>query len=527
MKSANKVTESSSLFRLWLCWLLLLLLGCISDKPNPPAWTELPLSSFEKSVSEHLEEAIVLRSESSKEASGTKAVAGLLESGKIFQAYGLHLHAAETYRHAFSWADPEHESAYLLAICLRDLGRPEEAKETLGPWIKTFPDHINSRLMLAQIDYEAARYDSCIGHLQHVLSLDPDSVPALGLLGQVRLQEGNHAEAIDVLEKALDLSPGASALRYPLGLAYRSAGELELAQEQMALRGIAIPRARDPWLSQVLALRRGGRVHLNEGTLYFSEGLYARAEASFLKALEQDPESPTVHLNLGSTRVKLGRLPQARIDLLEAIRLDPELALAWFDLGVIEAQEGADDEAVLCYDRALEIDSNHVEALFNRGNALRRMGDYGKAVSDFDRLIELVPGNAMAWLAGAVCHIRLDQAKEAQAWIERSLKVHPQEVRLMGIRWRLMACDRNVPRETVLKELDALTTLTRQKPDLELLEARAMLLAASGQFEIALALQKALIKAAAEAQRPDLAKRLIPHENAYSRNEFPFDAWPE
>ena len=111
----------------------------------------------------------------------------------------------------------------------------------------------------------------------------------------------------------------------------------------------------------MLALRRGGRVHLNEGTLYFSEGLYARAEESFLKALEQDPESPTVHLNLGSTRVKLGRLPQARIDLLEAIRLDPELALAWFDLGVIEAQEGSDDEAVLCYDRALEIDSQHIE----------------------------------------------------------------------------------------------------------------------------------------------------------------------
>ena len=138
-----------------------------------------------------------------------------------------------------------------------------------------------------------------------------------------------------------------------------------------------------------------------------------------------------------------------------------------------------------------------------------------------------MPGNATAWLAGAVCLIRLDKAKEAQTWIERSIKVHPQQVRLLGIRWRLLACDRSIPRETVLKELDVLTTLTRQKPDLELLEARAMLLAASGQFETALALQKALIKAAAEAQRPDLAKRLIPHEKAYASNQFPFDAWPE
>lgn len=527
MKFANKVGNFHPTSALWLWCLCALLTGCVSEKAAQPVWTELPLSSFEKSVSEHLSEAILLRSESSRLSSSPEGGAGLLDAARIFHAYGLHLHAAETYRHAFSLADPEHESAYLLAVCLRDLGRPEEAKATLEPWLLAAPDHINTRLMLAQIDYETARLSSCVDHLLHVLSLNPDSVPALGILGQVRLQEGNHVEAIEVLKKALSLSPGASALRYPLGLAYRAAGEMELAQEQMALRGIAIPRASDPWLAQVLALRRGGRVHLNEGTLYFSEGLYSRAEESFLKALEQDPESPTVHLNLGSTRVKLGRLPQARIDLLEAIRLDPDLALAWFDLGVIEAQEGADDEAVLCYDRALELDTQHVEALFNRGNALRRLGLYEKAVSDFDRLIKLVPGNAVAWLAGAVCLIRLNQLSEAQSWINRSLKVHPQETRLQGIRWRLMACDRKVPKETLLKELDSLTQLTRQKPDLELLEARAMLLAASEQFEIALALQKGLIKAAAEAQRPDLAKRLIPHEEAYAKNQFPFDPWPE
>ena len=91
MKSASKVTESSSLMGLWWCCLPVLLLGCVSDTPDPPAWTDLPLSSFEKSVSEHLGEAILLRADSSKEDSVPKAVAGLLESGKIFQAYGLHL----------------------------------------------------------------------------------------------------------------------------------------------------------------------------------------------------------------------------------------------------------------------------------------------------------------------------------------------------------------------------------------------------------------------------------------------------
>lgn len=527
MKSANKVSVAKSvLICLAGCTLISGWMGCVSDSPPDPVWTELPLSSFEKSVREHLQEAILLRSAST---SGDRAAASkkFMDAGKIFQAYGLHLHAVETYRHGLSLSKDNHELAYLLALCLRDMGRPEEAKKVLKPWIERRPGHVNSRLAVAQIDYEATRYDESVLNLQKILSRDPESVPALGILGQVRLQEGKPEEAIELLKEALSLSPGASALRYPLGLAYRAVGELELAEEQMQLRGIAIPRAQDTWLAQVLTLRRGGRVHLNEGTLYFSEGLYSKAEESFLKALEQDPESPTVHLNLGSTRVKLGRLPEARIDLLEAIRLDPDLALAWFDLGVIEAQEGSDDEAVQCYDRALEIDENQTEALFNRGNAYRRLGKHDSAFADFERLIRQTPGNSMAWLAGAVCLIRLNQWKDGQTWIERALQVHPREVRLLGIRWRLMACDRSVSKEILEKELDSLTTLTRQRPDLELLEARAMMLAATGQFEVALALQKALIKAAAEAQRPDLAKRLIPHENAYANQQFPFDPWPE
>ena len=344
---------------------------------------------------------------------------------------------------------------------------------------------------------------------------------------QALAREGQHQQAVEALQKALDLSPGASALRYPLGLAYRAIGDLQQAEAQMKLRGIAIPRPSDPWLAEVLALRRGGRVHLNEGTLYFSEGLYSKAEESFLKALQQDPESATAYLNLGSARVKLGRLEEARADLLEAIRLKPDLALAWFDLGVIEAQEGDDEEAVRCYDRALNLDRQHAEALFNRANAQRRLANYEQAFADLDRLIRDVPGNSLAWLAGAVSLIRMDRLEEAKNWIDRSLKLHPQDLRLRGIRWRLLACDPETSRDLLSQELQILTTLTRQQPDLELLEARAMLLAAAEQFEEALALQKAMIKAAREAQRPDLADRLLPHEAAYSKREAPFDPWPE
>ena len=501
----------------------LILIGC---DPEPRiSWTELPIESFEGNVRTHLIEAMDLQKKF--EETGAQNSDLLITAGNIFQSYGLNLHAIESYEAAFKVKSEDHRSAYLMALSQRELGQSEKARLILLRWAKKKPDHLNTRLQLAQIAYESGLDRESKLHAEHVLELDPFSVPALAILGQVYLREGSPTEAVQFLSRALELSPGASALRYPLGLAYRSLDQLPEAEEQMGLRGIAFPQPHDPWLSEVQSLRRGGRVHLNEGSLLFSEGLYERAEESFLKALEYDSRSATAHLNLGSTRVKLGRLDEARRDLLEAIRLNPKLALAWFDLGVIEAQEGSDLEAVRCYDRALEIDESHSEALYNRGNARRRLGLYSEAFSDLQTLIEKVPGNQMAWLAAAVCLIRLQQPSEALDWVERSLLIHSANIRLQGLRLRLLACDRNTPEETLKKELIRVRTWTQQRPDLELLEAQAMLLAASGDFAQALELQRALIAAASQAGRDSLVERLQPHEITYSLGDFPFDPWPE
>ncbi|MAJ28088.1 hypothetical protein CBD41_01555 [bacterium TMED181] len=498
-------------------------IGC---EPKPiHVWTELPLESFEEYVREHLTEALELQEKFTE--SDSQDFDLLNSAGKIFQAYGLYQHAVENYEAAFEAESGNHRGAYLSALCYRELGQPEKARQIMLRWSKIEPDHVNTRLLIAQLAYDSGDDPESRIHAEHVLDLDPLSVPALAILGQLDLREGDAAGAIQKLSQALELSPGASALRYPLGLAFRAQGQPSKAEEQMSMRGIAFPQANDPWLAEVRALRRGGRVHLNEGTLMFTEGLYDRAEESFLKALEFDPNSPTAHLNLGSTRVKLGRLDDARLHLQEAIRLDPKLALAWFDLGVIEAQEGSDEEAIRCYDRALEIDESHAEALYNRGNARRRLGLYAGALSDLEALVEQVPGNQMAWLAASVCFIRLHQPNEALEWVERSLLIHSSNLRLQGLRLRLLACDRNTPRKTLEQELVRVSAWTQQRPDLELLEAQAMLLAASGQSEQALELQKALIAAAKQAGRDSLVERLKPHETAYSLGDFPFDPWPE
>jgi len=507
--------------------IILLFAGCEAEVIQPPSFSPLPLEDFEGAVREHLEKAILLRQKAASEDDLEKQMDEYAAAGNIFQAYGLLPHAIETYRLALSRGFENHRVSYLLALTLKDNGDLEEAKELLISLLSQKPQHLTSLIALAEIEYSLGETHACESLAKTILRNHPLSVPALALLGQSRLANGDAEEAVLLLSQALEMSPGASALRYPLGLALRESGDLTAAEAQMAMRGSAFPKAKDPWMAEILALRKGGRVHLNEGTLLFSEGLYSRAEAAFIKALQFDPESPTAHLNLGSARVKLGRLSEARSSLNEAIRLDPDMALAWFDLGVVEAQDGNDRLAIKCYDRAISIDKGQTEARFNRANAYRRLGEFDKALADLQIVIEEVPGNDLAWLAGAVSLVRIDLAKEARDWVQRALLTHPDNPRLLGFHARLTACDKKSSAETLKKQMEVMSRVTSRQPDLELLEAKAMLHAAMGDFEEAKHLQNALIRAAIEAGQPQLSSRLKPHLDAYSRGELPFDPWPE
>ena len=507
--------------------ILLLAQGCMHHQSPPDPLPRLPLESFEGAVREHLEECVELNEQALVNSDPRLRYEALMESGKIYHSYGLFNYAVQAYRSALESQGGDPVGEYLLAIALQENGDLEGSREILKSWVKKETGHPNPLIALAQIEYELGNFQESNKLAQRVLLTNPLSVPALSLLGQIRLQQNEIEEAVELLRQALELSPGASALRYPYGLALRKLGQLNQAENQMNLRGSAFPRAADPWIDEVLSLRRGGRVHLNEGTHLFAEGLYARAEKSFLKALEYDPESPIAHLNLGSTRVKMGRYSEARNSLQEAIRLNPQAVLAWFDLGVLEALEGSDSLAIECYDNALAIDPTHSEARFNRANANRRMGNYQEAVEDLKMVIEVSPENESAWLAGAVSLIRLEKLNESLDWVKLSLLAHSASPRLQGLFARLLACNKRSSKQELRDQFSVMNRITAQRPDLELLEASAMLQAALGLFKEAEELQRALIKAAKNAGQEKIAERLKPHLEAYSLGNPPFDPWPE
>jgi Tfp pilus assembly protein PilF len=99
------------------------------------------------------------------------------------------------------------------------------------------------------------------------------------------LKDQNDEQAIELLEKVIERSPGVSAPYIDIAIAYQRIGKPERAEER---------------LQTALTLFPGHPVACNEyGLLYRKTGRFAEARAMYEQAIESFPEYYPAHKNLG------------------------------------------------------------------------------------------------------------------------------------------------------------------------------------------------------------------------------------
>ena len=498
--------------------------GCqsASDLPQAPL-----LLAMEAQVSDHLEATYKNLEHSSKELVGAELGMAFGDAAMTYHAYDLPLMARKCYLRAIELDSSDPRWRYLLARVEIELQNLQEARAHLEQLSVVNPDHLATRVALGELQLELNDLDMAKETFRAVLSKNPRCVPALSAMGKIALQQGNPALALVRLEEALNLSPGASGLRYPYGLALRELGRPDEALEQMQARGDAFARVSDPWIEEVRSRPVGARIPLNRGISLFQEGFYAAAEQQFRSSVRSAPESASSHLNLGSALVKLNRAQQAIPEFEEAIRLDPGSSIAWFNLGVIYAAHGDDMEAIHCYDQALLNDSGMHEALFNRANALRRQKRYKESAHEMKKVRISRPGNSLAWLAESVCYLRIDRSDESLKVCRQGRQATANDPRLVSLEGRILASLPATPEDQLLKSLGEIDQLLASEKALEYVETKAMVLAALNRFPQALQWQQAAIEAARKAGRGEIVKRLEVNKALYLRREPARDPWPE
>ncbi|HSR70388.1 MAG TPA: tetratricopeptide repeat protein [Acidobacteriota bacterium] len=169
----------------------------------------------------------------------------------------------------------------------------EEAEK----WLKANPSPYGQAL-LGKLYSEQLRFQEAEAVLSALAAADPQAWSAHYFLGQVHLNAGRAAEAIESFKRALKLQPDNVNVLLLLGQAAAQAGQIAESKQ---------------WLRRGLELSPDSyQLHFEMGSLLLEEGDTQAAEAHLLKVLQSEPDHIRTHYLMGRLCQQKGQPLQAR-----------------------------------------------------------------------------------------------------------------------------------------------------------------------------------------------------------------------
>lgn len=176
----------------------------------------------------------------------------------------------------------------------------------------------------------------CLLLISHILEMDPENDEALQIAGLLKLRVDEKEEAIRLLGKARQINPSNPDHHNNMALAYARSGKYDLAISCIRdAIGIA-PGRPIFWTNLGVQLKNKAG-----GTTGFTrETLLNESEASFLKAMELNPEAATAYANLGSLCAERQQMDRSAALLERALELNPKLSGVHVDLSYVYFLKG-------------------------------------------------------------------------------------------------------------------------------------------------------------------------------------------
>jgi tetratricopeptide (TPR) repeat protein len=322
---------------------------------------------------------------------GDAAAAGTL--GRVLQAWEQWDAAQAAYMHAQSLAPGAFDWHYLDAIVLQRLAKPADAVPQLKAALAITPGYLPARVKLAEALLEAGDLEQSESLFTRIT--DPLAEPAVRLgLGRIAAARGDHAGAIQHLERAIALFPEFAAAHYQLALSYRALGrrdEARTALERHAQFGARWPAIDDPVVEAVLALREDAGALLQRGVKRADAGDVDGAIAAHEAALRADPSMAQAHANLVPLYGRTGNWVKAEEHYRAVVALGVNVADAHYDYGVLLGLQEKWDLAAEAYRKALALNPLHAQAHNNLGQILERQRKPDEAAAEYEHAVESQP----------------------------------------------------------------------------------------------------------------------------------------
>jgi protein O-mannosyl-transferase len=195
---------------------------------------------------------------------------------------------------------------------------------------------------------QAGHWNDNVSLFRHARECDETNGIAASALGSTLGKEGNAAEALELLESAVQLAPKDAESHFNLAVELAKAGRDDeaVSQYQTAL-------ALDDW---------DARSHNNLALLLWKRHQYQDAKQHFLRAIEVDKDHLSTYENLGALCGETGDFAGAITYNQRALQLDPTLRICRYNIALALRAQGRFAEAIDQFRYLLKIAPDEADA---------------------------------------------------------------------------------------------------------------------------------------------------------------------
>ena len=235
----------------------------------------------------------------------------------------------------------------------------------------------------ASIKWNAGLFDegaTLIQRVQNLFRADPTwRAFELFFQGRAEIERGNYQQAVNLLQRTIQVHPEADYARNALGLAFWKQGQLQQAipplQQAIAFNPIWIyPRV-------TLAL------------IYMEQRLFQQAEQTLQAGLRIDNRYSPASRSLGQLYLIQQRLSESEPQLNRAIQSDPGNAYAYDTLGGLYRLQGRDPEAEQMFRLAVQLEPREPSFQVHLAEVLQQRGDLKQAEPLLSQAARDFPGD--------------------------------------------------------------------------------------------------------------------------------------
>lgn len=212
--------------------------------------------------------------------------------------------------------------------------------------------------------------------------LNPRSWTVQSNLGNALVQKGKIPQAIEHLQKSLEIAPFNAAAHFNLVLALEKSDRITEAREA-GRRGLQLIPDYAPLYARM------ANVLVKTGDL-------ATAEKHYRRALDLGPFIADAHNDYGIMLDKAGRSSEAIEQFQSAIQLRPGFTLAYVNLGLAYERLGDLAAALASFRQAVALEPDDAESRLNLGTALLKVQDFPQALLHLQKAVQIKPSSAQA-----------------------------------------------------------------------------------------------------------------------------------